>query len=131
MVAVMNPNAAVSHPTTAAVACGLDDWPLHAQAQIVGLATPATDEQAHTLLRLLEVGFLPGECVRLTACGLPGRDPLAVRVGQSTFALRRHEAALIRVAPPAVTLAPAHHKVPGSSAHGQDGAVAAVAGGGA
>lgn len=78
-------------------AVGLDEWALHTGAEIVGFATPTTDDQAHTLLRLLEVGFLPGERVRLTACGLPGRDPLAVRVGQSTFALRRHEAALVRV----------------------------------
>lgn len=49
------------------------------------------------MLRLLEIGFLPGEPVRLMACGPTGRDPLAVRVGQSTFALRRHEAALVQV----------------------------------
>lgn len=78
-------------------ALGLDEWPLHTLAEVVGFASPQSDDQANTLLRLLEVGFLPGERVRLTACGLPGRDPLAVRVGQSTFALRRHEAALIRV----------------------------------
>lgn len=82
-------------PATPSV--GLDSWPLHRAAEITGFATPATDDQANTLLRLLEVGFLPGETVRLMASGMPGRDPLAVRVGQSTFALRRHEAALVRV----------------------------------
>lgn len=87
------PNPAQAGPD----AMGLDEWPLHLAAEVTGFATPDTDDQANTLLRLLEVGFLPGERVRLTACGLPGRDPLAVRVGQSTFALRRHEAALIRV----------------------------------
>lgn len=100
----MNPTAFASPEAAASAAAagarGLDEWALHTRAEIVGFATPADDDQAHTLLRLLEVGFLPGECVRLTACGLPGRDPLAVRVGQSTFALRRHEAALIRVATP-------------------------------
>ena len=30
--------------------------------------------------------------------GLPGGDPLVVRIGQSTFALRRAEAACVRVA---------------------------------
>ena len=51
------------------------------------------------MLRLLEVGFLPGERVCLMASCLPGRDPLAVRVGQSTFALRRAEAACVLVQP--------------------------------
>jgi ferrous iron transport protein A len=30
----------------------------------------------------------------------PGDDPLAVRVGGATFALRRREAALVRIADP-------------------------------
>lgn len=77
---------------------GLDTWPLHTDAWVTGFAATASEDEAHTLLRLLEIGFLPGERVRLMACSLPGRDPLAVRVGHSTFALRRHEAALVRVA---------------------------------
>lgn len=75
----------------------LDTWPMHTDAWVTGFAATATDDEAHTLLRLLEIGFLPGERVRLMACSLPGRDPLAVRVGHSTFALRRHEAALVHV----------------------------------
>lgn len=47
--------------------------------------------------RLLELGFLPGERIRVVAQGPIARDPLAVRVGDSTFALRRIEAACIRV----------------------------------
>ena len=46
---------------------------------------------------LEEIGFVAGEHVMLMARGLPGGDPLVVRVGQSTFALRRAEAACIRV----------------------------------
>ena len=46
---------------------------------------------------LEEIGFVVGERVMLMARGLPGGDPLVVRVGQSTFALRRAEAACIRV----------------------------------
>jgi ferrous iron transport protein A len=76
---------------------GLDTWPLHRDAWVTGLRTATSADQEHTLLRLLEIGFLPGERVRLMACSLPGRDPLAVRVGHSTFALRRHEAALVTV----------------------------------
>lgn len=77
---------------------GLDQWPLQTDAQVASLATPADAEQAHTLLRLMEIGFLPGETVRPLARGSLGGDPLAVRVGRSTFALRKHEAALIQVA---------------------------------
>ena len=44
-----------------------------------------------------EIGFLPGERVSVTARSLWGGDPLVVRVGQSTFALRRAEAACVHV----------------------------------
>ena len=47
---------------------------------------------------LAEIGFLPGELVSVMARGMPGADPLVVRIGQSTFALRRAEAACITVA---------------------------------
>jgi ferrous iron transport protein A len=47
--------------------------------------------------RLEELGFLPGELVMVMARGQPGGDPLAVRVGQSMFALRRAEAACVIV----------------------------------
>ncbi|MCV2423163.1 ferrous iron transport protein A [Paucibacter sp. DJ2R-2] len=46
---------------------------------------------------LAEIGFVPGEAVKILSRGLPGSDPLVVRIGQSTFALRRAEAACIRV----------------------------------
>jgi ferrous iron transport protein A len=46
---------------------------------------------------LEELGFIFGERVMLMARALPGGDPLVVRVGQSTFALRRAEAACVRV----------------------------------
>lgn len=49
--------------------------------------------------RLMELGFVPGERIRMLRRGLPGGDPLAVKVGQSTFALRRFEAALVSIQP--------------------------------
>ena len=76
---------------------GLDQWPSQVWAEIASLV-PARDEvDRAVLLRLLEIGFLPGEPVRVIAKGLPGGDPMAVRVGHTTFALRRHEASMIRV----------------------------------
>ena len=49
--------------------------------------------------RLMELGFVPGERIRMLKRGMPGGEPMAVRVGDSTFALRRFEAALISIQP--------------------------------
>lgn len=49
--------------------------------------------------RLEELGFLPGERVLVMARAAPGGDPLAVRVGHDTYALRRQEAACVQVKP--------------------------------
>lgn len=46
---------------------------------------------------LEEIGFIPGEQVMVMARSLPGGDPLVVRVGGSTFALRLMEAACVHV----------------------------------
>ncbi|HCZ14413.1 MAG TPA: FeoA family protein [Accumulibacter sp.] len=50
-------------------------------------------------LRLVEVGFVDGERVRVVARGFPGGEPLAVRVGSTMFALRKFEAERVLVAP--------------------------------
>lgn len=47
--------------------------------------------------RLLEFGFVSGEHVEILAEARPGRDPFVVRVGHTTLALRRREAASIWV----------------------------------
>ena len=46
--------------------------------------------------RLAEIGFLPGEAIRVLA-RVPGGGPIAVRIGSSTFALRPYEASCIRI----------------------------------
>jgi ferrous iron transport protein A len=78
---------------------GLNELPHHIDARVVRLMNPACLDERELVLRLLEIGFLPGEQVRVIARGFPGHDPIAVRVGHTTFALRGHEAALVRVAP--------------------------------
>src|SRR5512143_1822653 len=50
-------------------------------------------------VRLLELGFVEGEPLRVVARGYPGREPIAVRVGNTTFALRRFEADHVLVVP--------------------------------
>jgi ferrous iron transport protein A len=89
-------------PLTAleAAARPLTELPLRADARIVALVPPdeAHDpaHEADIVARLGELGFLPGERVRILARGLFG-DPLAVRVGTGTFALRGGEARCIHV----------------------------------
>lgn len=69
-----------------------------------GLGIPHTvtalhcpDAAPHWGAWLEEIGFLPGEQVVLMARAQPGGDPLVVRVGSSTFALRRAEAACVQI----------------------------------
>jgi ferrous iron transport protein A len=47
--------------------------------------------------RLLEIGFYPGAVVELVASMWPAHDPVAVRVGGATFALRRQEAERVKI----------------------------------
>ncbi len=61
----------------------------------------AVSEGGNIGLRLLELGFVEGEPVRIMAHGFPGREPIAVRIGNTTFALRRFEADYLLVAPAA------------------------------
>ena len=82
-----------------AVAVRLDELPSHQWATILDVAQPGDREAQDLVLRLTEIGFVPGEAVRIVANGVPGREPLAVRLGHTTFALRRHEASFIRVTP--------------------------------
>jgi len=81
----------------------LSDLPVGVVAEVIGVRLQAADEATATvedrdiLLRLIEIGFVPGEQVRVIAHGYPGREPVAVRIGGTTFALRRFEADLIQV----------------------------------
>ncbi|WP_421994080.1 FeoA family protein [Reyranella sp.] len=47
--------------------------------------------------RLIELGFVEGAAVELLHQGLFGGDPIAVRVADTTIALRRREAMAIKV----------------------------------
>jgi ferrous iron transport protein A len=75
----------------------LDQLPLHTPHEVIAVATPA--QSPDWAERLGDIGFLPGERVVVTARGAIGGDPLVVRVGLSTFALRRAEAACVQVRP--------------------------------
>lgn len=67
--------------------------------------------------RLRELGFVTGEVVRVVAVGPFGGDPLVVQVGFTRFALRRQEAARVRLraeaaTQPAIATAPATETAP-------------------
>ncbi|MBL4801530.1 MAG: ferrous iron transport protein A [Emcibacter sp.] len=47
--------------------------------------------------RLLEIGFEEGLNVKILHEGPVSRDPIAVRIGQMTVALRRMEAAAVKI----------------------------------
>jgi ferrous iron transport protein A len=68
-------------------------------ARVVSVAGADSKAPAEVGRRLAELGFLPGEAVRIVARGLLARAPIAVRIGTGTFALRLFEAACIRVCP--------------------------------
>jgi ferrous iron transport protein A len=81
-------------PAATARQC-LDAAPLgHAFVVRQVLPDPRVPERAR---QLEEIGFYPGEQVMVMTRGIPGGDPLVVRVGQSTFALRGAEAACIQI----------------------------------
>lgn len=82
---------------TTAPAATLDALATGTVAVVRGLgAPPSAPEWAHGLEAL---GFVAGEPVRVMARARPGGDPMVVRVGNSTFALRRAEAACVHLEP--------------------------------
>jgi len=88
------------HMTKAPTLTTLDSLPAGQSATVIHLAPAASNGQgADVSRRLMELGFVPGERIRVLKRGVPGGEPIAVKVGQSTFALRRFEAALISIKP--------------------------------
>lgn len=77
----------------------LKDLPIGAEAHVIAVAAPDSGIAGNLGRRLAELGFLPGERIRIVARGFLGREPIAVRIGTGTFALRSFEAACIQVRP--------------------------------
>ncbi|MFO1273777.1 MAG: FeoA family protein [Rubrivivax sp.] len=89
--------AAGRPPRPAAARRGLDAAATGLECRVVAVESPSG--QPDWGRWLAEIGFLPGERVAVTARSLWGGDPMVVRVGQSSFALRRAEAACVQVEP--------------------------------
>ena len=72
----------------------LDDG---ARATVTRVVSASPDIDAVALRRLGELGFLPGEPVQVLRRGPGGREPLAVMIGETMFALRLLEAQCVEV----------------------------------
>jgi ferrous iron transport protein A len=75
----------------------LSQLPNGAHARVVSVIAGAAEVGEATLRRLGELGFIVGEPVQVLRRGPGGREPLAVQVGETLFALRLLEAECIEV----------------------------------
>jgi ferrous iron transport protein A len=83
----------------------LSELPKDTTAHVVHVE--AVDDADAIARRLRDLGFVQGEAVRIVATGPFGADPLLVRIGHTRFALRRTEAARVRVTRDAIVAKPA------------------------
>ena len=77
----------------------LSDLPKGILATVQQVCARSRDVDDAALQRLAELGFLPGEPVQIVQRGPGGREPLAVLVGDTLFALRLLEAGCVEVDP--------------------------------
>lgn len=73
----------------------LHELPVGAHARILEVRQQGAHDAIG--LRLGELGFVPGEAIRVVGHGPLGREPVAVQVGFTRFALRRSEAERVLV----------------------------------
>jgi len=68
------------------------------QRAVVQRVVAANSEMDDAVLRrLADLGFIPGEPLQLMRRGPGGREPLAVQIGETMFALRLLEAQCVQV----------------------------------
>ena len=77
----------------------LSDLPVGAYATVARVVSASPEVDAIALRRLGELGFIPGEPVHLVRRGPGGREPIAVVIGETMFALRLLEAQCVEVRP--------------------------------
>jgi len=77
--------------------CSLSELPSGTRAVVVRVRGGGDAQQVQAVRRLGELGFIPGEPVHLLRRGPGGREPLAVQIGDTQFALRLLEASCIEV----------------------------------
>jgi Fe2+ transport system protein FeoA len=77
-----------------------------ATASVVSVGSGGDSHFTPIERRLIELGFVHGEHIEIIAQAMPGGDPFVVRVGTSTFALRRREVESVWVEPASVPTPP-------------------------
>jgi ferrous iron transport protein A len=75
----------------------LSQLPIGQPAVVTSLVRTSADLDDVMLRRLGDLGFIEGEPLQLLRKGPGGREPLAVQVGETLFALRLLEAQCIEV----------------------------------
>jgi ferrous iron transport protein A len=75
----------------------LSELPNGAHALVERVFSASGEVDSITVQRLEELGFIAGEPVLMLRRGPGGREPLAVQVGETLFALRLVEAQCISV----------------------------------
>jgi len=75
----------------------LSDLPNGTHATVARVVAASPEVDAIALRRLGELGFIPGEPLQLMRRGPGGREPVAVVIGETLFALRLLEAQCIEV----------------------------------
>lgn len=78
----------------------LSELPNGAYALVDHVFSGAPEVGSATVRRLEELGFIGGEPVRMLRRGPGGREPLAVQIGETQFALRLVEAQSVAVKTP-------------------------------
>lgn len=78
----------------------LPDLPNGTRGIVHAVSTADGRSDPQLLHRLAELGFLPGEPVTVLRRGPGGREPLAVQIGETMFALRLVEAQCVEVSQP-------------------------------
>jgi len=77
----------------------LSDLPNGAHATVGRLVSASPEADDDLLRRLGELGFIAGEPLQVLRRGPGGREPLAVLIGETMFALRLLEAQCVQVLP--------------------------------
>jgi len=95
----LGPAESMAGAASDSVGIPLADLTTGTEARVLAVSATENSASADLGRRLAELGFLPGEKLRIVARGFLGREPIAVRIGTGTFALRLFEAACVRVCP--------------------------------
>ncbi len=98
---LLNNDSSIESAAKSASLRTLDKLDKGEQAIVAGVSPSLAFGSLDTLVtrRLWELGFLPGAVISVVGFGLLRRDPIAIKIGGTKFALRSAEAQKILVAP--------------------------------